>query len=119
MIRYLRGTKSLILTLQANDDGIIRWWIDASYAVHDDMMGNTGSTMSLGKGGFYSGSWKQRLVACSSTESELIGVYDTLPQVLWTKQFLVEEGWRDSATVVYQDNTSSILLERNEQSSST
>ena len=83
------------------------------------MKGHTGATMSLGKGGIYSGSWKQRLVAHSSTESELIGVYDTLPQVLWTKQFLEEQGWKDSATIVYQDNTSSILLERNGRSSST
>ena len=119
MIRYLHGTKNLILTLQANDDGIIRWWIDASYAVHEDMKGHTGATLSLGKGGIYSGSWKQKLVARSSTESELIGVYDVLPQILWTKQFLEEQGWKDSATVIYQDNTSSILLERNGQSSST
>ena len=119
MIQYLRGTKGLILTLWANDDGIIRWWIDASYAVHDDMKGHTGATQSLGKGGIYSGSWKQRLVACSSTESELIGVYDILPQVLWMKQFLEEQGWKDSATIIYQDNTSSILLERKGQCSST
>ena len=83
------------------------------------MKGHTGATLSLGKGGIYSGSWKQRLVACSSTESELIGVHDVLPQILWTKQFLEEQGWLDSATMVYQDNTSSILLERNGQSSST
>ena len=82
MIRYLCSTKGLILTLQANDDGIVRWWIDASYAVHDNMKGHTGATLSLGKGGIYSGSWKQRLVARSSTESELIGVYDVLPQIL-------------------------------------
>ena len=111
--------KSLALTLQANDDGIVRWWIDVSYAVHDDMKGHTGATLSLGKGGIYSRSWKQRLVACSSTQSKLIGVYDVLPQVLWTKQFLEEQGWLDSATMVYQDNTSSILLERNDRSSST
>ena len=119
LVRYLRGSKELILTLRANNDGIIQWWIDASYAVHNDMKGHTGATLSLGKGGIYSGSWKQRLVARSSTESELIGVYDVLPQVLWTKQFLEEQGWSDSAPVVYQDNTSSILLERNGRSSST
>ena len=111
--------KGLILTLQANDDGIVRWWIDASYAVHGDMKGHTGATLSLGKGGIYSGSWKQRLVTHSSTESELIGVYDILPQILWTKQFLEEQGCKDLATIIYQDNTSSILLERNRQSSST
>ena len=119
MIQYLHGTKNLILTLRANDDGVIRWWIDTSYAVHDDMKGHTGATLSLGKGRIYSGSWKQRLVARSSNESELIGVYDVLPQILWTKQFLEEQGWKDSATVVYQDNTSSILLERNGRSLST
>ena len=110
MIQYLRGTKGLILTLWANDDGIVQWWIDASYAVHDDMKGHTGATLSLGKGGIYSGLWKQCLVARSSTESELIGVYDVLHQVLWMKQFLEEQGWKDLATVIYQDNTSSILL---------
>ena len=119
MIRYLRGTKGLILTLRANNDSIIRWWIDASYAVHEDMKGHTGATLSLGKGGIYNGSWKQKMVAHSSTESELIGVYDVLPQVLWTKKFSEEQGWKDSTTVVYQDNTSSILLERNGRRSST
>ena len=82
------------------------------------MKGHTGATLSLGKGGIYSGLWKQRLVARSSTESDLIGVYDVLPQVLWTKQFLKKQGWLDSTTMVYQDNTSSILLEKNGWSSS-
>ena len=51
--------KDLILTLRANDDGIVWWWIDASYAVHDDMKDHTGAALSLAKGGIYSGSWKQ------------------------------------------------------------
>ena len=119
MMQYQCGNKRMVLTLRASDDGIVRWWIDASYAVHEDMKGHTGATLSLGKGAIYSGSWKQRLVSRSSTESELIGVYDVLPQVLWMKQFLEEQGCLDTTTVVYQDNTSSILLERNGRSSST
>ena len=83
------------------------------------MKGHTGATLLLGKGAIYSDSWKQRLVSWSSTESELIGMYDVLPQVLWMKQFLKEQGCLDTTTVVYQDNTSSILLERNGRSSST
>ena len=109
----------MVLTLRANDDRTVRWWIDASYAVHEDMKGHTGATLSLGKGAIYSGSCKQKLVAQSSTENELIGVHDVLPQVLWTKQFLEEQGRLDTTTVVYQDNTSSILLERNDRGSST
>ena len=118
-MQYLHGTKDLILMLRASDEGIVWWWIDASYAVHEDMKGHTGATLSLGKGAIYSGSWKQRLVSRSFTESELIGVYDVLPQVLWTKQFLEEQGCLDTTTVVYQDNKSSILLARNGRSSST
>ena len=41
-----------------------------------------------------------------------------IDQGILTKQFLEEQGWLDSATMVYQDNTSSILLERNGRSSS-
>ena len=119
MMQYLHGTKGMILTLQASDEGIIRWWIDASYAVHEDMKGHTEAALLLGKGAIYSGSWKQQLVSRSSTESEMVGVFDFLPQVLWTKQFLEEQGRLDTTTVVYQDNTSSILLERNGRISST
>ena len=89
-MQYLCGTKGMVLMLRASNEGIVRWWIDASYAVHEDMKGYTGAALSLGKGAIYSGLWKQRLVSRSSTESELIGVYDVLPQVLWTKQFLEE-----------------------------
>ena len=35
----------------------------------------------------FSGSWKRKMVYHSSTESEIIGMYDVLPQVLWTKKF--------------------------------
>ena len=94
MIQYLRGTRTLILTLQANDDGIVRWWIDASYAVHEDMKGHTGATLSLGKGGIYSGSWKQKLVARSSTESELIGVYDVCLRYCGRNNFWRNRGGR-------------------------
>ena len=107
----MHGTKDLILTLWANNDGIVQWWIDASYAVHADMRGHTSGTLSLGKGVIYSGSSKQRLVAHSSTESKLIGVYDVLPQMLWTKQFLEEQGWLDSMTMVYQDKLNFVRKE--------
>ena len=89
-MQYLCGTNGMVLMLRASGDGIGWWWIDASYAVHEDMIGHTSAILSLRKGAIYSGSWKQRLVSRSPTESELIGMYDVLPQVLWTKQFLKE-----------------------------
>ena len=83
------------------------------------MRGHTGATMSMGNGSIFSGSWKQKLITRSSTESEVVGVYDVLPQILWTKKFLEEQGVRIKETVLYQDNMSSMLLERNGRHSST
>ena len=105
----------MCLVLWKDHTNSIRWWIDASYAVHPDMRGHTGATMSMGNGLVFSGSWKQKLVTQSSTESEVVGVYDVLPQILWTKKFLEDQGVGIKETMVYQDNMSSMLLERNGQ----
>jgi hypothetical protein len=82
------------------------------------MKGHTGGTLSMGKGSVYSTSTKQKLVTRSSTESEVVGVYDVMPQMLWTKHFLEALGMRVE-TILHQDNTSAILLERNGRRSST
>ena len=119
LIRYLRHTLHMCLILGKDDTDIVHWWIDASYAVHPDMRGHTGVTMSLGNGSVFSSSWKQKLVTRSSTESEVVGVFDMLPQILWTKKFLEDQGVRVRETILYQDNMSSMLLERNGQQSST
>jgi hypothetical protein len=107
------------LVLAADDSGQIRWWVDASYAVHDDMKSHTGGTMSMGKGSIYSTSIKQKLVTRSSTEAEIVAVHDVMPQLLWTTHFLTEQGISVNESILYQDNTSSILLEKNGRSSST
>jgi hypothetical protein len=54
VIRYLRGTPTMALTLEGDDAQIVKWWIDASFAVHPDMRSHTGGTLSLGKGSVYS-----------------------------------------------------------------
>ena len=119
LIRYLQHTLYLCLVLGKDTSESIRWWIDASFAIHPDMRRHTGATMSMGKGLVFSGSWKQKLVMRSSTESKVVGVYDVLPQILWTKKFFEEQGVRIKETMLYQDNMSSMLLERNGRQSST
>ncbi|KAG7353502.1 hypothetical protein IV203_002857 [Nitzschia inconspicua] len=46
-VRYLRRTAHLPLVLEANCVSNIRWWVDASYAVHPDMRSHTGGTMTF------------------------------------------------------------------------
>jgi hypothetical protein len=119
VIRYLRETRTMCLTLEADDLLIIKWWIDASFAVHRDMRSHTGGTLSLGKGSIYSTSTRQKLTTKSSTEAELVAVDDVMPMVLWTRQFLEGQGYEIKDNIVYQDNQSAMLLEKNGQRSST
>ena len=48
------------LTLEAESMQIVKWWVDASFAVHPDMKSNTGAVMILGKGGICDTSTRQR-----------------------------------------------------------
>ena len=101
------------LMLGKDNTESMRWWIDASYAVHLSMHGHTGATMAMGNGSVYSSSWKQRIVTRSSMESEVVGVYDVLPQILWTRKFLEDQGVNIKETMLYQINMSSMLLVQN------
>jgi hypothetical protein len=74
--------------------------------------------MSLGKGSVYSASTRQKLNTKSSTEAELVGVDDVMPQVLWTRYFLEAQGYEVRDNKIYQDNQSTMLLAKNGRASS-
>jgi hypothetical protein len=118
MLQFLRATKGDYLTLSANSLHNVRWWVDASYAVHPDMKSHTGGAMSLGRGVIYGTSKRQKLNTKSSTESEIVGTDDVMPQMLWTLYFLEAQGYKIDDNILYQDNKSSILLENNGRGSS-
>jgi hypothetical protein len=48
----------------------------------------------------------------------LVGVNNVMSQVLWTRYFLEAQGYGVKDNVVYQDNQSSILLEKHGRASS-
>jgi hypothetical protein len=118
VIKYLRGTINLPLTLEASDTRLMEWWVDASYSVHPDMHSHTGGVLTLGKGAVYSTSIHQKINTRSSTEAELVGVNDVMSQILWTKYFLQEQGYASTESLIYQENKSAILLENNGRASS-
>ena len=69
--------------------------------------------MSFGTGGFICKSSKQQLNTKSSTEAELVGVSDYLPNILWVKMFLESQGYDLGENYLEQDNESAIKLETN------
>jgi len=108
----------LPLTLEADGTMTIKWWVDASYGVHEDCKGHTGGTMTLGKGHPYSASTKQKLNTRSSTEAELIGVDDLMPMILWTRMFIEAQGYEVEDNIIFQDKKSTMLLAENGKASS-
>eukprot|EP00978_Attheya_sp_CCMP212_P044491 scaffold312039_cov31-Attheya_sp.AAC.1 len=47
VMKYLRRTVNMPLVLEGDNMRILKWWVDASYAVHPDMRSHTGGTLSL------------------------------------------------------------------------
>ena len=93
------------------------------------MRSHTGALLTLGKGAVLSLSCKQKLNSKSSTEAEIIGVDDAMNFIMWVNLFVKEQikGVAPGSipktigkeTIIQQDNTSSIQLERNGKQSST
>ena len=49
-LKYLKITIGLKLTLTADALSVIKWWVDASYRIHDDCKFHTGAVMTIGEG---------------------------------------------------------------------
>jgi hypothetical protein len=117
-MKYLRWTIGLPLILEADNLHIIKWWVDASYAVHPGMARHTGGMMTLGKGATYGTSTRQKINTKSSTEAELVGVNDVMPQVLWTKYWMEAQGYNIDENTIGRDNQLLMLLKNNGRASS-
>jgi hypothetical protein len=119
MMNYLRGTTLLPLILSASLTGILKWWVDGSFApAHPEMRGHTGGGLTLGCGFPIVSSTKQKLNTRSSTETELVRVDHCMPAICWTHYFLQAQGPEVQEKIVYQDNRSAILLKKNGKASS-
>jgi hypothetical protein len=63
-------------------------------------------------------SWKskkQSTVALSTTEAELYSLSAAVQETLWIKQFLTMLGINIEKTIIYEDNTGTISLVKNEK----
>jgi hypothetical protein len=111
VLGYIKGTADMKMCLGFDPEMQMSAYVDASYGVHSDRKGHTGGSLCLGKGSFGCKSVKQKIVSKSSTEAELVGVSDYISQVLWARNFLIEQGHPQDPTIIWQDNKSAIQLE--------
>ena len=118
MMHYCNGSRKDKLILSADDLRVIKWFVDAAFAVHPDFRSHTGVGMTYGRGCPITQSKKQKLNTRSSTEAELVGVDDALTMILWTRLFMEAQGYTIDRNIIKQDNKSTILLENNGKRSS-
>jgi hypothetical protein len=111
---YLNGTRYLKLTLCAEQlKFAVHWYIDGSHQIQEDCGGQTGSLVTFGQGAVSSSSNKMKCNTKSSTETELILLADKLADVIWMRYFIECQGYDIDESVVFQDNMSALLLEKN------
>jgi hypothetical protein len=84
LMEYLRKDHAWPLVLDAKNNGLLMWYVNALFAVHTNMCGHTGGCLTIGRGFPITESTKQKLNTRSSTESELFGVNDMVPIIIWT-----------------------------------
>jgi len=106
------------MILEPEKDIAVLVYADASYGVHADGKSHTGLYITLGRGGVFVRSSKQKIVTKSSTEAELVGLSDSLGQAIWTRDFLIGQGYVMGPATLFQDNMSTITLANKGRSTS-
>jgi hypothetical protein len=91
----------------------VHWYVDGSHQVHKDCRGQIGCLMTIGKGASISSLNVVKYNIQSSTETELISIHNKLPDIIWTRYFVEGQGYNIDEYMIFQDNMSSLSLEKN------
>ena len=65
-----------------NGIDLLETWIDASYAIHQDVKSHTGGMAPMGRGSVMSKPSKWRINTKSSTEADVVGMRDYIPNTV-------------------------------------
>ena len=110
ILNYLCYTIDKVFMLRIGEDYTINTYVDSSFGLYPDGKSVTGLIIMLGQAPIFVKSSKQKIVTRSSTEAELVGISDSLSQILWTREYLMRHGLSLGPAIVYQDNQSTICL---------
>jgi hypothetical protein len=83
-----------------------------------NMRGHSGGGLYLGRGFPIVSSTNQKLNTWSSAETEIVGADDFMPAICRNRYFMNAQGYNVQDNILFQDNNSSILLEKNGKASS-
>jgi hypothetical protein len=110
LLKYLNGTSERVIKL-APTSMDLQAFVDASFMLHPDRKGHTGSILTLGANGpcIAAKSSKQKMLVLSSTEGEVLAVFETIPMLRMASALNKAFGY-NQVPVLYQDNKSAIEM---------
>jgi len=109
---YLLHTRYRGIVLEIGDTITVNGFVDAAYGVHTSSgKSHSGCAVVLGNAGpVHVKSTKQKLVTKSSTEAELVALSDYASQVVWMRNFIIQQGYDVGPVILHQDNMSCMAL---------
>jgi hypothetical protein len=110
ILQYLHGTKNIELNLEIDDPHQFSVMVDSAFAINENGKSQTGYGFKFKKGYFFCTSRSQSVVAKSSTVAELIAMSEAADDVMFLRQFLEEQNYKQKETKIYEDNKSTITL---------
>lgn len=122
VLRYLQGTKDLILTYRRTDTLEVVGFNDSNYAGYVDDKKSTSGYIFMMEGGTVS--WKnvkQTLTTSSTMEVEYVVCYEATCHAMWLRNFISALGVMDSISrplKLYCDNSTTLSFSRNTRSTS-
>ena len=114
LAKYLNGTQDEYLIFRQGGSIQLSAFVDASFMTHRDMRGHTGYCIfadNVGSAAILFRSVKQKTVADSSTEAEVIALHELVQHLLWIISVYESIGVRIQKPVeVHNDNQSNLIL---------
>jgi hypothetical protein len=119
-LRYLQGTKDLMLTYKRTDNLEVIGYSDSDFAGGgDDKKSTSGYIFTLAKGAISWKSSKQSVTASSTMEAEYVACHEATLQAMWLKNFVPGLRVVDSISkplTLYCDNQPAIRYANNNMS---
>ena len=105
---YVKRTRHTGIVLLGSGDLVLKGYIDAGFGSHADGKSHTGLVIMLGDACVEFKSSKQKIVTEDSTEAELVGASDRMPNVMYCYEFLCAQGYDMPLPILMQDNQAAI-----------
>lgn len=113
ILEFLNGTQSDGITFRSEGMLSVNCYVDASFDCYSDAKGHSGFVIFpdvIGSSAIMVKSMKQKVVADSSAEAEIIALHECVKNLMYVASIYEELGYKQTGIPVQQDNQAVIKL---------